>query len=107
MNGPVDPFEVQPQPLCEFLIDADRGSQRAGEPAVGGRALEACEPPAGVDAAPRCLSSGRENSLARHETNQLGLRRFAAATSARPHHLVAHAALGSPSSSDGISVTAT
>ena len=49
------PFSVPTSvEASQILIDADWCSQRAGESAVRCSTLEALEPPAGVDASPRC-----------------------------------------------------
>ena len=68
----------------ERLIDPDGRLQRAGEAAVGDRALEALEPAARVHASPGLLRAGRQRALAGDEADELFLRRLPAAAGAGP-----------------------
>jgi hypothetical protein len=51
------------------LIDPDGHLERAGEASIGQRALEALEPTACVNAAPGLLGAGRQDVLARDESD--------------------------------------
>src|SRR6266536_4860317 len=65
-------------------IDSDGLLQHALEGAARGRALEALQPSARVDAPPREPRAGRENAVPRHEADQLRLRRLPPAAGAGP-----------------------
>jgi len=59
----------------ESGIDPDRRVQRAGKPALGGRPLEAGEPPARVGAATRCgAKAADEIPVDGDEADELSLR---------------------------------
>src|SRR5436190_11507230 len=70
-------------------IDPHRAPQRAGEGAVRGRALEAREPAARVDAAALELRARGQRPLARDEADELVLRRAPPAAGAGSDRLTA------------------
>src|SRR5437763_14970447 len=70
---------------CECGIDLDALPEDSREPVPHGRALEAHEAPAGVDAAARHIAAGHERAVTGAEAHQLALRGAPAAARARPH----------------------
>jgi hypothetical protein len=74
----------------ERRIDSNGPSQRPWKRALGDRPLEAGEAPAGVDA-PAGPLAGRQLAVDGPKTDELALRRLAAATRARPDRDVPHA----------------